>query len=514
MVVRALLFCGYRDILLFSATCKRHFDIVSHSSSLQLHIELEINGLRIARDLTDSHRDHRTLLRKLRRYRDSWLDLDFKPAIHQHYGDEDMPLWELRGGVFVKAFTSGTQPLSGKPNSLRLFPLSAPDRSIQVDFDTTFNEFSLDPSQDLIVLTGIDIGEVGCIGWLRLCSSTTGQAHPLATHPVLTAELGLHVSGTGDYDHAVEIKHDLVAVQFAYSITADERSYEVLIWNWKRGVLLNRIDCDNGICSFVFLDRDCLVLWSARGTSGGDTLKAIDLVVYEQVGSSRSTRDDANARLEDTTSFPSFGPTLTFQFPRLRDSAGVGTRGFALLSDYGPGTGFAACAPFAHSTALTLGLTVSIFDAGYSNPLRIFVDARKLLDHLDRAKEKAVSTLAWEDWGENATRWFHADTANHWIRWMFGSRFIVKDDRISVIDFHTPTVRRHANRRRDTYVSLEPSPNELQQRESCIFDGRLPPVFNQNDDDTNSDHADESNSDAVGENDVVVGIVESNQPTR
>ncbi|KAG8733886.1 hypothetical protein FRC10_012100 [Ceratobasidium sp. 414] len=139
VVILVLLFCGYTDILLFSATCKRHLDIVSGSVLLQLHIELEVNGLQIARDLAAGDVDHLTLLRRLRRYRDSWLDLDFKSPVQQHYGDEDMPLWELRGGVFVKAFSnSATRPHFGKPNSLRLFPLDVPDSSTQVDFDTTF----------------------------------------------------------------------------------------------------------------------------------------------------------------------------------------------------------------------------------------------------------------------------------------------------------------------------------------------------------------------------------------
>ncbi|KAG8714275.1 hypothetical protein FRC08_012142 [Ceratobasidium sp. 394] len=495
-------------------TCKRHFDIVSKSISLQLHIELEANGLQIARDLADEDKNHQTLLSKLQRYRDAWLDLDLEPPVQQHYGDEDMPLWELRGGVFVKAFNHpGTRlTFTGKPNSLRLFRLDVPDRSTQVDFSTTFSEFSLDTSQELVVLVGMGAGAVECNGWIRFRSSVTGQAHPLATHPVQTVELGFDISDTSTYDLAVEIKHDLVAVLFACS-TSGERSYEVLIWNWKRGVLLNRINCDHGICRFVFLDDNRLVLWSARGTGGGNTLNSIDLLVYEQIGSSRSNRDDAGAQLVDIPSFPSLSPALTFHFPRLRDSSGIKAEGLELLSDYGPGASFAACAPFTHPNALTLGLTISVVDDGDLIPLRIFVDTGKLLGHLRRAKEKAVSTLAWEGWGENATRWFHADTPNPWIRWMFGSRFIVKNDCISVVDFHTPTVRRHAHRQRDTYVSLELSPGELQQKESCILHGRLPSALKQNDRDASSDHSDESASDTTGENDVVVDIVECNQPT-
>ncbi|KAG9095049.1 hypothetical protein FRC06_010172 [Ceratobasidium sp. 370] len=103
-----------------------------------------------------------------------------------------MSLWELEDGVFAKGIVSNAEfPLHSKTNTLLLFPLGAANNS-RVDFGREFNEFTLDPSQDLVVLVGVG-PEVKTHGWVCFRSSTTGQAHPQAAHPVLTVELGFVV---------------------------------------------------------------------------------------------------------------------------------------------------------------------------------------------------------------------------------------------------------------------------------------------------------------------------------
>ncbi|KAG9114911.1 hypothetical protein FRC07_007589 [Ceratobasidium sp. 392] len=111
----------------------------------------------MARDLPQGAWDHRSLLQKLRQYRDAWLDVELGHSIQQNYGDEDMPLWELRDGIFVKAFSNSNIPQT--TNSLCLFPLGDTNTSTQVDFGIDFAEFNIDPSQDLVVLVGTNPGE-------------------------------------------------------------------------------------------------------------------------------------------------------------------------------------------------------------------------------------------------------------------------------------------------------------------------------------------------------------------
>ncbi|KAG8730317.1 hypothetical protein FRC10_002868, partial [Ceratobasidium sp. 414] len=193
------------------------------------HIELEVNGLQIARDVPGDDSDL-TLLRKLQRYRDAWLDLDIRPPVWRYCGSGTMRLWELRGGVFAKAVATSGAKFSPhlKQNSLLLFPLGA-SNDTRVDFGREFDEFTLDPSQDLAVLVGVG-PEMGNHGWACFHSSITGQVHPQATHPVVTVELGFVVPLTSIFDLVLDIKGDLVAVKYS---SPEDRFYEILIWNWK-----------------------------------------------------------------------------------------------------------------------------------------------------------------------------------------------------------------------------------------------------------------------------------------
>ncbi|KAG8771488.1 hypothetical protein FRC12_003581, partial [Ceratobasidium sp. 428] len=272
IVIRVLLFSDYQGILRFSTACKKYYEIMSGSVVLQLRIELKANGLRIAQDLSEDGQDHLSLLRKLRRYRDAWLDLDISSPVQQYCGHERLCLWELQGGVFAKAIA---KPGTSSPSSLMLFPLDATENT-RVDFGCTFNEFTFDPSQNLVVLVGIE-PNTSNRAWVHFCSSVTGQAHPQAKHPSLTAELGLDVLLNTIYDIVLEMKGELVAIQFSSFV---ENSYEILVWNWKTGTLISKIGHRDGVGGFGFLDNYRLALWSAYGADS-DGLRSAELLVYE-----------------------------------------------------------------------------------------------------------------------------------------------------------------------------------------------------------------------------------------
>jgi hypothetical protein len=301
-------------------------------------------------------------------------------------------------------------------------------------------------------------------------------------------------------------------VKFA---AAAERLYEILIWNWKTGVLLNRIACDNGICDFVFLDNDSLVLWFISSGSGNDLLDSASLLVYENICSTETKHNGSGGELLDVSSFLKRSPTLAFQFPQLRRESGVSSQGFLIRSDPGPGRNYTTSAPFSSARALTLGLAMSVLASGHLRHFRIFVDVHQLLGHLEQAKQQSTSALNWDEWGDDATRWFPTARApTHWICWMFGSRFITRDAprntsdgrNISVFDFHSPTIRRHSTRIQDTYVTLKRSPARLLQRKERIRIGDL----------GHFDHnswPDELGDAAVSENAVAVDVIGRETPT-
>ncbi|KAG9124138.1 putative ATP-dependent RNA helicase DHR1, partial [Ceratobasidium sp. 392] len=435
IIIRILLFCTYRDVLAFSSACKKHHSIIYSSASLQLHIELEANGLQIAALSPDNTKDHPSLLEQLRQYRDTWLDLSLGPSREFDCGEEEMLLWELRDGVFAKSFSASSSNMG--PDSMCFIPLGADGDLTRVEFGVVFSEFTMDLSQDLVVLAGIGSQEWSC-GWVRLCSSATGRAHPQAKHSMLALELGFSVSNLMSFDITLEVKDELLVVKFA---SAEKRLYEILVFNWKTGRLLNRISCDNGIGNFVFLDNDRLVVWSACFEDERPALTALNLLVYQQISLNSFECNASDSGTFNIPMLPKLAPSFTFEFPKLHASSQVDLSGFLLRSDYGSGTNLAESTPFAHSRALTLGLTMSLILEGSFHPLRIFVDVCRLIGHLEQGKEQAISKLSWKEWGECATRWFEDNVEpNHWICWMFGSRYIPSvEEYLTVIDFHTPT---------------------------------------------------------------------------
>ncbi|KAG9123025.1 hypothetical protein FRC07_000340 [Ceratobasidium sp. 392] len=145
LVVHALQFCDFVDILRFSA-------LVRSTASLQLQIELEANRLLVSGNYAP--RDQQEYLESLKRYRDNWLDLRLtlgQDIIRAQHG-ELFTLWELRGGLFANAYsTTDFQFLQA--NALQLIPLEDPNSRWNLTFAANFHELTMDPGQDLLVLT-------------------------------------------------------------------------------------------------------------------------------------------------------------------------------------------------------------------------------------------------------------------------------------------------------------------------------------------------------------------------
>ncbi|KAG8767010.1 hypothetical protein FRC12_006507 [Ceratobasidium sp. 428] len=414
-----------------------------------------------------------------------------------------MDLWELRDGVFARAFSQS------ELKHILLLPLNSDGNRTQVNFDTTFDGFTMDLSQDLIVLAGIDRNQQDH-GWLRLYSSTTGQAHPQAQKPLLLLKLGFDMEVLTPLSLPLEIKNNLVVSEFASPL---ECVYEILIWDWVTGRLMHRIGSDNGICSVVFLDSIRLIVWSAHSDDGDDCeLVLLNLVVYEQLGCAGPGYDVSDGGMFNIPSFPTLKPAFTFQFPRFESSTSVRPADdFLIRLGYESGSSAAVSSPFAYSRALTLGLMMFVSTTGYIRSLLIYVDTHQLAHHMERAQGRSVSELNWDEWGEYATRWFHARHPTDSTCWMFGSRSLFKDEYLSVVDFHTPTVRRHANRRQDTYFLPKRSEELIEKRLSQIHKGYLPDAFSEHD--IEYGQLNELNCSTMDENAVIVDCVTSQEPT-
>ncbi|CCO34639.1 hypothetical protein BN14_08743 [Rhizoctonia solani AG-1 IB] len=152
IMIQILHFCNYQEILRFAMTCKRCYLLVMTTTSLQLHLELESNGLEIAPGSAEANSNYALILEELRRYHNAWLDLNLDGP-HEKTMSGQMVKWRLNQGHYTIVHLGGAA-LFG-PRSLNSVPLSNPNFGEDITYDQPFHEFYVDRAQDLVVLADI-----------------------------------------------------------------------------------------------------------------------------------------------------------------------------------------------------------------------------------------------------------------------------------------------------------------------------------------------------------------------
>ncbi|CAE6508322.1 unnamed protein product [Rhizoctonia solani] len=453
LVIRVLHFCSYEEILRFAATSKRYRDAILNSVSLQLHIELEANGLEIIKGTWKGNTTYSLLLDELVRYRDAWLHLQFeRPTEKTLWKRARMSIWELREGIYGMAFSS-TSEVSLGLDSLQMVPIDLADAPDSITFWSNFHDFTYDSEQELVVLLSTDPDDNSRFA-IKLCSATTGFVHPLAQKPTLIVQIDFQVPSPEDETQAfiTEIMDNIVVARVA---TLVGLRYEIMAWNWKSGLLLGRIGSSCGTADFSFLDKNHLALLSTE--KDGEDLRLVTLSLYSL--SPRTCDRMPTDSYFCASEYACARPILTFEFPELGYLFAVDPERLFLRSDPVPGrVAYTKSAGFFHPTALTLNTTLTLIRPGTALPdgdfaqYRIFIRAASLLRYIPEPPcEESTIVIPWATWGIQATRWFLYDRViNYWLYWSFGSRFISVGERplsglcdLSVLDFHPPTIRRH-----------------------------------------------------------------------
>ncbi|CAE6538361.1 unnamed protein product [Rhizoctonia solani] len=472
LIVQILHFCRYNEILKFAATSKRHHSILLDSVSLKLHIELEANGLDIVNGSQKLNGSYSRSLDELVRYRDAWLNLDFEEPDERN-SNQVMSLWELREGNYVVAFSSMSSALWG-PDSIQITPVDPLEPPQPITFPSIFSELTLDFEQGLAALVTTDTENSTHLE-VRLCSTTTGMPHPLARNPIFTVQVDFQIPGPGHQTFTLEVVEDILVIRIA-DIMRD--IYEIIAWDWKSSALLCRIGSSSGIADFAILDNRHLALFSVEADEKGP--HSITLSLYFMLGHAYS---EASRPHFYASKYACARPILTFEFPKLDHSYIVSSR-IIMRSDPIPGrVTYTKSVSFAHQTALTFSVILSLLrlsspaDTGAVH-LRIFISAKSLLSYLPESTNKEHTTvIPYHVWGINATRWFLCDKqTSYWVYWTSGSRFISVNENpqsllhsLSIFDFHSPTVKRHAHR--DTYPSTvhQYSSYEEEKRETVLY---------------------------------------------
>ncbi|GAB1522178.1 hypothetical protein RhiTH_005290 [Rhizoctonia solani] len=459
VVIQILHNCSYQDILRFVLTCKRNHDIVAKSVSLQLHMELEVNGLEVVKELQlkGASSVSSSILEELNCYRNAWLKPEFRAPVERPVGHPRVLRWELHNNSYFKAYSS-FEPHE-YPDTLQIIPLDSMPMAPSVHFHTKFYRFTLDPIQDLAVLVVMIPERSKCVE-LHIRSLTTGELHAQARRPNLIIEFDFDVSALAHagFHYAPEVLGSVLAVRFN---SKAKRMYEILTWDWRSGILLHRISCENGTGDAHFINSSHIAVFAATiRPTGSRLLRDIALSIYD-IGNPVNHNIEAENHYY-VSKYPTLNPSMTFNFPKLRDSHSVFSIGFMARSDPIPGrVVYTRYVSFSHPQSITLGLVLSLFqhpvsqnNLGSIREFRGFVSTSLLLDHLaqSRGSHELPKVLSWDQWGEKATRWFPESEVDLSYSQMSGSRYVsVKHGpgglrglhHLVITDFNTPIVQRH-----------------------------------------------------------------------
>ncbi|KAH7311779.1 hypothetical protein B0J17DRAFT_687629 [Rhizoctonia solani] len=459
LIIQILHCCEYPTILRFAATCKEYSDLVTHSTSLQLHIELEANGLELVKGSFKRDATYSVILDDLKGFHDSWMNLHFGQPIVRPVGKARMLLWKLQEDFFIKAFS---QSQGHYADALQFIPLDSttPD-SPPLLFDFTFHEFTVDPGQGLVAIVSRNLGLFTTIQ-VDLCSIGTGLAHSFAQRPRIIAEFKFERPFFAP-KLTVEVIGNMVLTKISHPRL---HTYEILIWDWKSGNLVNRIASRQGICDFTFLDRHHIVMLSGTHSEPNrDDLCNLELLIYALSDDGSYYRDTSQSQL--VTDLEVSQPILRLAFPQIQKSSKISESGFYIGSDPIPGRSiYKNSADFACSHAVTLSMAFgfSRVNTGWEGDYyRAFLDGRFLLNQVRICSNKTM-LVPWPSWGTRATRWFVTSRRpDHWIPWTSGSRFA---NRLSVrpyyciLDFSPPNTGRLRRRNSQSCLATVDRPDD------------------------------------------------------
>ncbi|KAF8598518.1 hypothetical protein BDV93DRAFT_593985 [Ceratobasidium sp. AG-I] len=436
-------------------TCKKHHEIIVRSSIIQLRIELESSGFQLSDKSYEGGSENMAapLLEEFKRYRDGWLYLKLGKSRRLK---PNTRLSEFRQGYYVTA-------LSNSPSLADLTDLETGSKKLLNLHDLHFSRILIDPSEGLLVLVSVD-EESADISNVHLCSFHTGEPHSEAQRPDWKIQLPFHMN-RADSRIVLQTMDQLLALM--YTSTGDTSS-EILIWNWKLGTLVHRIQSSASSSTLAFLTPDSLLVSCAYSLNA----PVVSISIFEVV------RVPLNPTLDDrelcvASSYTPLVACVELKFPAFPEGA---TIQLSMSAEPAPtATSFASSKFVPSPTAGVLQLCLSLFSGEEQgrrqSKYHILLGKDCLLKYLTRSHNTTESAnrpmkIPWEEWGERSTRWFSRAATPDSCPWrVYGTRSIQgmpagesPDDRafeyLSVLDFHPPTVRRFSSLSQDRHLSM------------------------------------------------------------
>ncbi|KAK2461260.1 hypothetical protein APHAL10511_006787 [Amanita phalloides] len=282
----------YLDIpdLLNCSLLSRHFRrMIYDSSQMQYAIELVKCRMVCVAPLSQ-HPSSARRLRILREREHAWMHMRWKER-HKLRLPFSGSVYDFVGGIYG----NGGDDNDGTTASISFLKLPAANHGIHQDQipmrhlwshstpDLLIFDFTMDPSQDLLVLLTLAPPVSKNIYELQLRTLSTNEPHPLAFCPGIPCISGSYQDiALSDLSPAVtmQIIGDYVAVLFKELVF--EFGAHLEIWNWKLGpTYSSAMHCTASIDDFTFLSEDSFLL--ARPSEKLEVYKFIPPTTYASV---------------------------------------------------------------------------------------------------------------------------------------------------------------------------------------------------------------------------------------
>ncbi|KAL5638783.1 hypothetical protein ACGC1H_003215 [Rhizoctonia solani] len=380
-----------------------------------------------------------------------------------------MPNWGFRSGTHYGEFRASEldHDRDHQVDSTQLATLGPSRLPPSTNYGKKFRFCIVDPKQDLAVLVDEQVDPR--FARFHLHSVTTGQPHPFAEHPILTvrfddAFLQEHDLLDGLMSTDPKVMGNYLAVKFNW-LESDYNVTEVLLWDWRAGVLLARIHCEHHSARYTYLDKEHLLVYSALAENDARSTH-LALLIYHIPNITSGYAVPTNANFCPSL-YPKHNPALIFELPELQQHWEITRMDFVLSANPLPGDiVYAKSATLLCSRVTTLGLAFQIRNTPRQQPfvyrsrkgnpteLHVFVSTQPLFTYFSgyQSGELTTRTIPWSEWGTSATRWFIEDySLEHSTDKIYGSQYIrsttLKSGEaqlVSIVDFNTPIIRRHA----------------------------------------------------------------------
>ncbi|TFK36862.1 hypothetical protein BDQ12DRAFT_633178 [Crucibulum laeve] len=405
LFVKILEFLDFRSLCRCRQTCHLLQALVENTTALKYTIDLAISGQDDGLTSALGTAERYALLKK---YQAAWDNVTWKDErrLRMFHGG----LWELYGGVLAQNNSSGELVFYQLPSSIRGIEEKEWSHK-HSKFLFHVRDFGMDPSSDLLVLiqapqwVGANADHTHRIHLRSL--STAGQ-HPSARTPVLT-----HIQDERDagYSYTIQISGDYVGILFNTMLTGEN---ELLIWNWKKGILEIDVVGDE-VNSYAFLSERyvviCLIAMS-------DTYECVEPSLFVL---------DFLAETPERQGFSDLEHVVFFRYPPLQSTVEIVE--FDIRSDpapeWKPHPDFRV--PF-HINDSARVYVLSLWVQGQGQELECIVHFvprstfYSKVNHID----SETPSISWEDWGPSGSRLLVPSRAHSsaWVCYVYGSRYI------------------------------------------------------------------------------------------